>query len=406
MSKPSSASEKNPNALFLSPESPYPTIGGGPLRSASLLEYLAQTHSVHAVVFSELGSSDPSRSFPEGRVDKLDLLHLPYHSKRPLARLFRNSLRLILARPPLLDRFSGFESAIASLLTGRNYDVAVIEHFWCAPYVAQIRTHAKRVILDLHNIESRWHESLAAHSTSARAFALRRFAAASHRLEQKWLRCFDAILVPSTQEADWVRKISPVEVMVYPNSLPIIPPPQREEREEIVFSGNLEYLPNIEAIHFFHDRIWPALRRRPQLKWRIIGKNPGALRDFLRGDPNIELTGPVENAVAELACAQVAVVPVLSGSGTRVKILEAWAAGTAVVSTRTGAEGLSSRPGEHLLLADAPEDFARAVTTLLDSESERGRIGAAGRQLYEQSYTWPAAWKQLGSLFGNASLAK
>jgi glycosyltransferase involved in cell wall biosynthesis len=126
-----------------------------------------------------------------------------------------------------------------------------------------------------------------------------------------------------------------------------------------------------------------------------VGRNQHAVRRFTDGDRRIELTGPVPDAVAELASAQVAVVPLLAGSGTRLKIMEAWAAGRAVVSTSLGAEGLDVRHGKHLLLADDPAGFAAAVSKLLESEELRGQLGAAGRALYERCYTWEAAWAGL-----------
>ena len=396
MHKPPGASGTKPRALFLSPEAPYPPIGGGPLRSASLLEYLAARFSVHSIVFREPGAPDPARAIPAGRIERLDVLELPFHSKRPVARVLRNWRRLIRARPPLLDRFSGFDLALERVLADQTYETAVIEHFWCAPYVRQIRPHSKRVILDLHNIESAWHASLAARMGPLHAFALHRFAAASRRLERHWLPEFDSILVTSTQEEQRVRNLAPgARTVVYPNALPELRAPERLERDEIVFSGNLEYPPNILAIRFFRDRIWPALRTRPGLRWRIIGKNPEAVRHLVAGDSRIQLTGFVDDAVAELAAAQVAVIPLLAGSGTRVKILEAWAAGTPVVATTLGAEGLPGRDGEHLLVADTAERFQAAVSKLLDSPSERRRIGAAGRMLYEKRFTWPAAWESL-----------
>jgi glycosyltransferase involved in cell wall biosynthesis len=94
----------------------------------------------------------------------------------------------------------------------------------------------------------------------------------------------------------------------------------------------------------------------------------------------------------------VAIVPLLAGSGTRIKILEAWAAGTPVVSTTFGAEGLEYRDGEHLVLADDPENFTAAVSQLLALPVNRERIGAAGRRLYEERYTWESAWKALDSI--------
>ncbi|MGD0299045.1 MAG: glycosyltransferase family 4 protein [Bryobacteraceae bacterium] len=392
-----------PRALFLSPESPYPTIGGGPLRSASLVEYLSRHFSVHAIVFRQDGDPDPARFFPAGRLEKLDVLELARHSKSTVARVARNSIRVVRNRPPLVDRFSGFQDTIQKLAAGQHYDVTVVEHFWCAPYVQDLRPFTKRLILDLHNIESVWHRSLADLEQGARALALRRFATASEALERQWLPQFDQLLVTSDEDSKTARELAPhTRITVYPNALPEIPLEERVEREEIVFSGNLEYTPNISAIRFFHDRVWPGLRSRwPILKWKIVGKHPEAIQGIVRGDTRIELTGFVKDAVASLRTAKVAVVPVLAGSGTRVKILEAWAAGTAVVSTTLGAAGLGCRNGEHLLVADDPGSFAGAVSELLASPAARAKIGAGGRKLYEECFTWPAAWRALDAVFGN-----
>src|ERR1700680_4320578 len=260
--------------LFLAPESPYPVRGGGPLRSASLLEYLACRFSVHAIVFRQPGDPDPAQAIPAGRIEKLDVVELPYHSKHPLARSLRNSRRLIRNIPPLMDRFAGFEDRIRALAGGYEFRFAVIEHFWCAPYVEQLRPCCQRVILDLHNIESAWHESLAESEGAARGWALRRFAAACVVLERSWLPKFDALLVTSNQDAQLLRGMVQGAIpTIYPNALPEIALPARQEGHEIAFSGNLEYQPNISAVRFFREKIWPSLRCRPDLTWKIIGKN-------------------------------------------------------------------------------------------------------------------------------------
>jgi len=103
----------------------------------------------------------------------------------------------------------------------------------------------------------------------------------------------------------------------------------------------------------------------------------------------------VDDAIAHLASAKVALAPILSGSGTRLKIIEAWAAGTPVVSTRLGAEGLPAVDGENILLADGSKNFTRAVSRLLESAAERERIGKGGRAQYEREFTWCAAWSAL-----------
>jgi len=158
----------------------------------------------------------------------------------------------------------------------------------------------------------------------------------------------------------------------------------------------MEYHPNISAVRFFRREVWPLLRERwPGLVWRLIGKNPEAVRKFTSGDARIEVEGQVDDAIRELARAKVAVVPVLAGSGTRLKILEAWAAGVPVVSTTLGAEGLGARDGESLLLADSGPAFAEAVSRLLACIELRQSLGAAGRLLLEKEFTWETAWEKL-----------
>lgn len=402
MSRPPSdfakpASANRPRALFLAAEAPYPTVGGGPMRATSVLEYLAARFSVHGIFFREPGAPDPAAAVPAGKLVHADVIDLPFHSKGTLARATRNAWRLARNQPPLIDRFAGFGAQIARCVQGQRYEAAFIEHFWCAPYVEQLRPVARRVIVDVYNVESAWHQSMANSERGALGWAHRRFAHASVASERRWFPCFDRILTTSCDDARLVQAISPAaKVTVYPNAVPYMAAPARPERFEIVFSGNLEYAPNIQAVRFFHRDIWPALKARwPGLRWKILSRNAGAFRDLPATDPQIEITGFVEDAVAVIAEAQVAVVPLLAGSGTRIKILEAWAAGTPVVSTTIGAEGLEFRDGEHLILADDAGQFAEAVSRLLGSPADRTRLGAAGRGLYEERYTWPAVWKAL-----------
>lgn len=408
MKKPSSAFEPElarenesgaakPPALFICPEAPYPLTGGGAIRAASVLEFLATRFSVHGIFFREPGAHDPTAAIPSGRLASADVIHLPFHSKRPLRRIFRNISRSLGNRPPLIDRFSGFEAEVARAISGRRYDAAFIEHFWCASYIDQARAVTNCAVLDLHNIESAWHQSLASLENPPLSWMHRRFAQAALQLEHRRLAQFDRILTTSGDDAQRVLAIAPnAKTIVYPNALPLIVPPPRADRPEIVFSGNLEYPPNIQAVRFFHREVWPALRSRwPELRWKILGRNPILFEDLPRRDPHIELTGPVDDAVSIIAQARVAIVPLFAGSGTRIKILEAWAAATPVVSTTLGAEGLEYRDREHLVLADGAESFTAAVSELLALPLNRERIGAAGRRLYEERYTWQTAWQAL-----------
>jgi len=386
-----------PRALFLVPEAPYPLAGGGALRTASLIHGLARSHELDLIVFRQPMAPDPRKLIPAGLAQRVSVIDLPANGRSLAARSMRNALRLIREIPPLVDRFSGFEREVASAVAGRRYELAIIEHFWCAAYWEQLRGVADRVALDLHNVESALHESCAVAEGGIEGFAHRMFARAASELERTWLPRFSVILAASAaDEALISKRAGAARVTVYPNAIPLPSFSTAAREHVVVFSGNLEYHPNTSAVRFFRREVWPSLRDRwPNLIWRLVGRNPQAVEQWTRGDDRIQVTGRVDDAIAEIARAQVAVAPILAGSGTRLKILEAWGAGAPVVSTTLGAEGLPARDGQHLLLADGGEPFARAVSRLLQDVALRQQMGCAGRALLESQFTWEKAWEWL-----------
>ncbi len=367
------------------------------MRTASLLEYLRSRCPVDSILFRQAGDPDPAAGLPSGLARRVLVLELPRHSKSPPARAVRNLSRFVRGVPPLTDRFSGFTAEVERFVSGRRYALSVIEHFWCAPYAGVLEACSERLVLDLHNVESALMASRAAAASGGAAALFRRFERAGQRLERRWLPRFHTLLATSDADAALLRPLAPgSRILVYPNSIPLTPVPARPEQHVIAFSGNLEYDPNLDAVRHFHARIWPLLAERwPSLVWRIVGRHPEAVRRLVSGDPRIEVTGEVADAVEALAPAAAVVVPLRIGSGTRVKILEAWAARRAVVSTPLGAEGLGARDGEHLLVAQEPREFATAVSTLLESAPLRDHLGASGRRYYESRFTWEAAWAAL-----------
>ena len=132
-----------PDALVVSPEAPYPLAGGGAMRTASILEYLARRYTLDIILFREPGAPDPRSSFPAGMARNVHTIDLPYHSQRFHVRASRNLVRFLYGRPPLNDRFGGFQEDFSRCLAGRRYDLAVVEHFWCAPYWEQVAPHAQ-----------------------------------------------------------------------------------------------------------------------------------------------------------------------------------------------------------------------------------------------------------------------
>jgi polysaccharide biosynthesis protein PslH len=381
---------------MLAPETPYPMAGGGAIRTASLLHYLARRYDTDLIVFRQPGAPDPMRAMPAGLAQRIAAIELPANGRSASARILRNASRVARRVPPLVDRFAGFAEEIARAIGGRQYDLGVVEHFWCAPYWPVLSQFCRKTVVDLHNVESVLHARCAV-ASGLEGFAHGVFKGASSKLERAWLPRFDTVLTTSDDDAAAVRRIAPAaRVQVYPNALPSLPRPLPGDDEAVVFSGNLEYHPNRAAVRFFRREIWPLLREKwPTLRWRLVGMNPEFVREFTNGDPRIDVRGSVEDAVAELARVRVAVVPLLSGSGTRLKILEAWAAGLPVVSTTIGAEGLGARDGEHVLIGDSAVTFADAVSRLLACSVLRASLAEAGRLLLEKEFTWEKAWARL-----------
>ena len=237
------------------------------------------------------------------------------------------------------------------------------------------------------------------HGSARRRLRAPRLRAGLARIRTPLAAAIFSVLAASESDAAAARAIAPsAEVRVYPNAVPARPIPAETRRHAIVFSGNMEYHPNR-----LRRPILPPRRSGRRLRDRIrtwsgawSAKTPNAVRAFTAGDPRIEVSGEVEDAVRGTGPAEVAVVPLLAGSGTRLKILEAWAAGTPVVSTTIGAEGLPVRDGQHLLLADGASAVrSKPWIGCWRAMTSRESLAVAGRLLLEKEFTWEKAWRHL-----------
>jgi len=156
----------------------------------------------------------------------------------------------------------------------------------------------------------------------------------------------------------------------------------------VVFTGAMDWEPNIDAVEHFCATVWPnVIAKHPEARFRIVGRNPDPRVLRLHGD-NVEVTGSVASVVSHLEEAVVVVVPLRIGGGTRLKIYEAMAAGKAVISTSVGAEGLQVNPEKDIWIADEPRAMAQAVIQLLEDDQLRFRLGRAAAEQAAR-FDWP-----------------
>ena len=383
---------------MLSPEPPYPLRGVGAFRIASLLHYFSRFADVDLIFLSDSGKA---ADIPSGLVRRQVVVPLPAHSRKQAASYWRNARRAWKGVPPLVDRMAGLEAQVTRALEGEHYDLGLVEHFWPANYVEQLKPHCDQMFLDLHNVESTLHERCAVTAGGLVAAGHRYFGRRCRALETCVLPQYSLVLATSAVDREQVRRIAPEATSaVYPNAYPYT------ERTDVpfdpatvVFSGNFEYHPNIDGVRYLMRDIWPLIAARvPGVRLLLVGKGAEFVRAYVDGTAGVEMTGPVEDAVGQIARGAVVIAPLRTGSGTRLKILEAWAARRAVVATPLAAEGLDVVSGQNALLEDEPANFAEAVCRLLANAPQRQALADNGLQTLRDKYTWEAAWVTLDTL--------
>lgn len=392
-----SAPSAKRKAIVILPEAAYPVMGGGPLRTACMLEFLRERFELHAVMFRIETEPDPIERYPPGMFRRHLTIPLPVHSKSLAARAFRNLERAVRGVSPLVDRFSGHEEAIRNFVADERYQLGWCEHFWSAPYVNVLGGAVEKTVLDLHNIESDYFATAEDRASQPQRWIWARFREVSAQLESELFPAFDFALAAS--EANARQASSARRSVVVPNAIPLSKWPAPPRTPTIAFSGNFAYAPNLEGMAWFAKNVWPRIfLRNATARLRIIGKEAELTESLFSSKERVDFVGPVDDAIEEIAKSKVAVAPLFTGSGTRLKILEAWAAGSAVVSTPLGAEGLDAQPGRHLEIAKDDLEFTRRILELLDDEERRSRMVDSARALLESRFTWPSAHKVLSEL--------
>jgi sugar transferase (PEP-CTERM/EpsH1 system associated) len=395
------------NILVVSPWFPSPAFGGALIRVRETLRHLARQHRVTllAPVARRLAAEDSAAIRALGVT--LAAVPVPANPAMAAKRIVAGMAR----RRSLLESLH-FHPAMARelrrLTAANQYEIVHLEHSFMARYLDSIGPECgARTVLSMHNIESlRFSRELRDGGGGLRRAALFLDRAVARSWEEAAVRRFDGVATVSAAEGAWVRRHAPsAAVALVPNGVDVshfaaLPPTTGSRR--IVFSGLMNYPPNADAVLWFCDAVLPlVVRRYPDVRFSIVGDKPTAPVARLARRPNVDVTGRVPDVRPYLADAAVAVVPVKSGAGTRLKILEAMAMQRPVVATTLGAEGLEIAPGKNILLGDSAHEFAEQVCAVLADSQLAGRLGREGRRLVEERYDWTSCLSGLNDLYGS-----
>jgi glycosyltransferase involved in cell wall biosynthesis len=291
-------------------------------------------------------------------------------------------------------------------------DLVIFEQIWLHNYLKVVKDYPCRLILDQHNVEFHLsQQGVAAAEDFPSRLKSQLLLSHLRALEGEFCRQVDAVWTCSESDAQLLPeiygKIAPSYVI--PNGLDInyysavrlnhanIPPDCQENPHTLVFIGLLSYPPNTEAAELLLQQVYPRLRASyPDCRLLLVGRNPTQkMQEIAAKAPGIVLTGGVADVRPYLAAASVVAVPLRQGGGTRLKILEAFAAGCPVVSTAKGVEGLKVKDGEQLLIRESAEEIAAGVSQIWSDAALSQKIIDSAYELVKAKYSWEAVAQKI-----------
>jgi sugar transferase (PEP-CTERM/EpsH1 system associated) len=381
-----------------------PPDSGGKIRSYNILRELARNHSVTFFSFYATHENDGhaalAQIFDESICVPLSL------SAEKSARAMSQYISSVLSFQPysVSKHFrSSVKRKLASLLEQQKFDIIVCDFIFAAPAVPWNFPCAK--VLFTHNVEAMiWQRHFQmANNFWWKAVAWREWKTMD-RTEKRYLRRADHVLTVSEADRNvFLSTIESEKITAIPTGVDVEyfrpEAAQAECADSLVFTGSMDWLPNEEGIFYFVQEVLPLIRRqRPGISLDIVGRKPSKrLQQLAEREPNVRITGWVDDVRPYLARGAVCIVPLRIGGGTRLKIFEAMAMGKAIVSTTIGAEGLPVQHGENIFLADDSESFSRRVLEVLGDSSLRGQIGRAAHKLVTERHSWT----KVASAFGD-----
>ena len=390
--------------LYFAPRIAWPIISGAHLRDFYFAQYFAQKSQLTYIGLVNENAGGQPDQLREKLGNNAQVIAL----RRDAAYRRTNIVRGLIGPIPL--NVLNFTSPrvlaeVDHIFREQSFDTIQIESMHLIAYARRIRQLAPqaRLILDWHNIES---EILARYaendSNPLRALYARRTSHLSRNVENELLRLCHAHTVCSEREREVLHQRVPqahvevvgngvdcdfFEVKSAPGAEAATAAPSADRRD-VLFMGRMDYHANVDAALFFVSKVWPRIhQRRPDLRLVIVGAQPAKSILALR-EQGVTVTGTVDDVRPYYQSALTSVVPLRVGGGTRLKVLEAMAAGTPVVSTTLGAEGLQTTPGKDILIADSPEAMADAVVNLQAGSPQWQEIAAAARRMVRTKYDW------------------
>lgn len=378
--------------LQLTNRLPYPAHDGGAIAMLAMTRSFHKLgHEVTLLCLNTKKHYFPPEKLPEEIKDLARIIAVDIDTSIQPAAAFLN---LFTQKSYNIERFrsADFERQLIGLLQREKFDIIQLEGLHIALYLPVIQKYSKAIVsLRAHNLEYIIWERLANGSKGPKAWYLNLLARRMKRFELKAMNEADSLIPITEHDATLFRQLGcskPIHVCPTGIDLESYQPADSIPVPHSIFHlGALDWLPNQEALRWFLLKVWPDVKLDfPNLTFSIAGRHFPDWVKNLSGN-GIEIVGAVDDAQAFMRQKGIMVVPLQSGSGMRIKIIEGMALGKAIVSTSIGAEGILCTDGQNIMIADTPVNFYWAIGTLLSNPDMAMKIGNQARLLIENQYT-------------------
>lgn len=381
--------------LYLTHRCPYPPNKGERIRCFHILQHLGQCHDTVLVYPAFTAQEQHYAETLKAYV--ASVVAVPLH---PLVATLK-VLRGVFSRHSLTAQY--FCSAkMHAILQQQTFDLMLVDCSSMAQYAQAI---SQPRIIDFVDVDSDKWRLYTAQARWPKSWL--------YTLEHKRLQAYEA-QINRTFEACLVVSEEEKRLLPYPRNVTVVPngidcqlftPRASQPEDTVIFTGAMNYFPNIDGVTAFHRDIWPLVKaQRPQTRWLIAGMDPAPQIRAL-ASPDITVTGYVPDIRDVLAQAAVCIVPLKIAKGIQNKVLEAMAMGIPVVATPAANTGINARDQEQLLLAENPVAFARATVQLLQSPQLRATIAAKARRFVEEHFSWATHLRTLDRLIAQVTQA-
>jgi polysaccharide biosynthesis protein PslH len=380
--------------LFILPRLPYPLISGERLRAFKFIEQLSKKHTVDICLLY----SHKKDLTNLGEIQKY-CRHIEPVLQTRIEQIF-NLFRSIYNFLPFQVNFyysRKMKKAIAGMVEKNSYDI--IHVFWVRmlPNVREI--NSRNVLLD-HN------DSLSLNMRRRAVMEKNYFKKAVFYLEYFNMKRFERLRIKDYYRSIVTSEIDRQVLVERPAVVPMgvdttyFKPEPKDKDIDLVFTGNMNYFPNVDAVIYFFKNIFPGLlKERQDIKFYIVGTNPVYKIRELSNNINVFVTGFVPDVREYLNRSKIFVAPLRSGSGIQNKILEAMACELPVVSTSLGNAGIKAENNKQILIADTDVDFIEAALKLMTNAEDRARLGKSGRSFVEKEFSWEKASEKLEQVY-------